>query len=207
MAEAALRSFTAGDGYVWQFRRYEPTGTPRASVVLLHGIQSHGGWYGDTCQGLADNGYSVSFLDRRGCGLNDRGRGDAPSFRRLLDDIAEFLRDQPRPRFLVGISWGGKLAVALQRRHPGLTDGLVLIALAYAHGAGRRSANGCESLRHSSPRGEHFRSRSTIPSCSLLILSGSNSFATIRWPCAKRQGDCCSRAVAWTCICGSPPGT
>ena len=128
MAEAALRSFTAGDGYVWQFRRYEPTGTPRASVVLLHGIQSHGGWYGDTCQGLADNGYSVSFLDRRGCGLNDRGRGDAPSFRRLLDDIAEFLRDQPRPRFLVGISWGGKLAVALQRRHPGLTDGLVLIA-------------------------------------------------------------------------------
>jgi alpha-beta hydrolase superfamily lysophospholipase len=34
----------------------------------------------------------------------------------------------PRPRFLVGISWGGKLAVGLQRRHPGLTDGLVLIA-------------------------------------------------------------------------------
>jgi len=33
-----------------------------------------------------------------------------------------------RPRFLVGISWGGKLAVGLQRRHPGLTDGLVLIA-------------------------------------------------------------------------------
>jgi alpha-beta hydrolase superfamily lysophospholipase len=27
----------------------------------------------------------------------------------------------------VGISWGGKLAVALQRRHPGLVDGLCLL--------------------------------------------------------------------------------
>src|SRR5581483_10476397 len=66
--------------------------------------------------------------DRRGCGLNDRDRGDAPGFRRLLDDIAEFLTSLPRPRFLIGISWGGKLAVGLQRRHPGLTDGLILIA-------------------------------------------------------------------------------
>src|SRR5262249_10667606 len=29
--------------------------------------------------------------------------------------------------FLVAISWGGKLAVALQRRHPGLVDGLALV--------------------------------------------------------------------------------
>ncbi len=128
MAEPALQTFTAGDGYVWRYRRYEPAGAPRAAVVALHGIQSHGGWYGQTCAALAGAGYAVSFLDRRGCGLNERGRGDAPSFRRLLDDIAEFLHTQPRPVFLIGISWGGKLAVGLQRRHPGLTDGLVLIA-------------------------------------------------------------------------------
>ncbi len=128
MAEAALESFTAGDGYVWRYRRYEPAGTPRASVVMLHGIQSHGGWYGDSCGELADQGYAVSFLDRRGCGLNESERGDAPSFRRLLDDVAEFMANQPRPRFLAGISWGGKLAVSLQRRRPGMTDGLILLA-------------------------------------------------------------------------------
>ena len=58
--------------------------------------------------------------------------GDAPSFRRLLDDVAEFLQkarhDSPARPFLVGISWGGKLAVALERRHPGLVNGLILIA-------------------------------------------------------------------------------
>src|SRR6185436_18445788 len=31
------------------------------------------------------------------------------------------------PVFLAGISWGGKLAVALERRHPGLVDGLILL--------------------------------------------------------------------------------
>jgi alpha-beta hydrolase superfamily lysophospholipase len=128
LAEPSLHAFTAGDGHAWRYRQFSPTGPDRAAVVALHGIQSHGGWYVRSCSALADRGYAVSFLDRRGCGLNDRDRGDAPSFRRLLDDIAEYLRTLSGTRFLFGISWGGKLAVALQRRHPGLTDGLVLIA-------------------------------------------------------------------------------
>ena len=121
--------FLASDGYRWHFRRYEPESTPRAEVVILHGIQSHGGWYEHSCRVLASAGFAVSFLDRRGSGRNAERRGDAPSFRRLLDDVAEYLRaPRPAPRtFLTGISWGGKLAVALQRRHPGLVDGLILI--------------------------------------------------------------------------------
>jgi alpha-beta hydrolase superfamily lysophospholipase len=69
--------------------------------------------------------------------LNEQERGDAPGFRRLLDDVAEFLRvvglcggaseTSPPPVFLVAISWGGKVATALQRRHPGLVDGLALL--------------------------------------------------------------------------------
>lgn len=131
MAEPAIETFTASDGYTWRYRRFGRSGateTRRAIVVGLHGIQSHGGWYLESCQSLADAGYDVSFLDRRGCGLNDRDRGDAPSFRRLLDDVAEYLATLPRPRFVMAISWGGKLAVALQRRHPKICDGIILIA-------------------------------------------------------------------------------
>ncbi len=126
----AVETFTAGDGYRLHYRRYPAAGTPRAQVVVLHGIQSHGGWYGYSCGRLSQAGFEVSFLDRRGSGLNAQDRGDAPSFRRLLDDVAEFLRplrSSGLPIFLVGISWGGKLAVALQRRHPGLVDGLALL--------------------------------------------------------------------------------
>lgn len=125
-------TFTAGDGYCWHYRHYAAAGAGRAQVVGLHGIQSHGGWYTHSCQRLAAAGFPVWFLDRRGSGLNAQARGDAPSFRRLLDDMAEFLRQlrqqQPGQKiFLCAISWGGKLAAALPARHPGLVDGLALL--------------------------------------------------------------------------------
>jgi alpha-beta hydrolase superfamily lysophospholipase len=137
-APFSVEEFQAGDGYRWRYRRYSPHGQPRAEVVFIHGIQSHGGWYESTCNQLAQAGYGVSFLDRRGSGLNAPDRGDAPGFRRLLDDIAEYVGKVPRsvpsghsvaklPLFLGAISWGGKLAVALERRHPGLVDGLILL--------------------------------------------------------------------------------
>lgn len=145
----SIEEFAASDGYRWRYRRYTPAGAPRAQVVCVHGIQSHGGWYEHSCARLRDAGFAVSFLDRRGAGLNEQARGDAPSFRRLLDDISEFLEsgvirgDQEAkpatevgssrlrlagtPVFLVAISWGGKLAAALERRHPGLVTGLALL--------------------------------------------------------------------------------
>ena len=128
---ATILEHQASDGYCWHYRRY-PADRPIARVVYLHGIQSHGGWYEGSCSHLAGAGFDVYFLDRRGSGLNEQSRGDAPSFRRLLDDIAEFLQwlkqDHGQARtILVAVSWGGKLAGALQRRHPGLVDALALL--------------------------------------------------------------------------------
>jgi alpha-beta hydrolase superfamily lysophospholipase len=169
-----VETFTASDGYRCHYRRYVPAAerakSPRAHVVCLHGIQSHAGWYEHSCTRLSQAGYLVSFLDRRGAGLNEQDRGDTPSYRRLLDDIAEFLEARewererakgresqvvqdkgaatlplahtatlplsqssspaqlaPLPVFLLAISWGGKLAVAVQHQHPGYVDGLVLL--------------------------------------------------------------------------------
>ncbi len=127
-----LDEYTTSDGYRCRFRRYPAPGAPRAEVVCLHGIQSHGGWYEHSCRRLADADFNVSFLDRRGSGLNHEARGDAPSFVRLLDDVADFLHPlraaSHRPIILLGISWGGKLAAALCRRHPQLIDALALLA-------------------------------------------------------------------------------
>lgn len=130
MAEA-VGTFRASDGYAFYYRHWPAVGRPRARVVFVHGIRSHGGWYGRSCEKLAAAGYEVFFLDRRGAGRNTSGRGDTPSFRRLLDDIAEFILEQRRacgwlPTVLAGVSWGGKLAVGLPYRKPGLVDGLIL---------------------------------------------------------------------------------
>jgi alpha-beta hydrolase superfamily lysophospholipase len=127
-----LSLFPASDGYRFYFRHYPASGVPRARLVFVHGIRSHGGWYVRSCERFAEAGFDVYFLDRRGAGLNTAHRGDAPSFRRLLDDFAEFvqrLRSERGwlPVFVGGVSWGGKLAAGLPYRKPNLVDGLVLL--------------------------------------------------------------------------------
>ena len=125
----------------------------------MHGIQSHAGWYEHSCQRLSAAGFAVSFLDRRGSGANGEARGDTPSFRRLLDDLAEFLRplrqrEPALPIFLAGISWGGKPVVALQRRHPGLCDGIALLCPGFRPqvGPSRKERLGILLSRLVSPR-------------------------------------------------------
>jgi alpha-beta hydrolase superfamily lysophospholipase len=127
-----VTTFRASDGYEFLGRRYPTPGRPTARLVVLHGIRSHAGWYIRSCEGFAAAGYEVHFLDRRGAGANTARRGDAPSFRRLLDDVDEYVAAERRsrpwlPTAVVGISWGGKLAVGLPYRRPGLVQGLVLV--------------------------------------------------------------------------------
>jgi alpha-beta hydrolase superfamily lysophospholipase len=127
-----LATFRVSDGYSFYYRRFAPVGVPRARLVFLHGVRSHGGWYERSCKEFAKRGFEVFFLDRRGSGLNTAHRGDAPSFRRLLDDVAEFVQSLRADRawlpvIVCGISWGGKLAAGLPYRKPGLVDGIVLL--------------------------------------------------------------------------------
>jgi alpha-beta hydrolase superfamily lysophospholipase len=130
--EGDVATFRASDGYRFYFRHFPAIGRPRGRLVFVHGIRSHGGWYTRSCAAFAAAGFEVYFLDRRGAGLNSAHRGDTPNFRRLIDDLAEFvqhLRGEAAwlPVFVGGISWGGKLAVGLPYRKPGLIDGLVLL--------------------------------------------------------------------------------
>jgi alpha-beta hydrolase superfamily lysophospholipase len=132
LGDVTLHTFRASDGYEFYFRRFAAVGPAKARLVFVHGIRSHGGWYEGSCRQFAAAGFEVNFLDRRGSGLNTAHRGDCPSFRRLIDDIAEFIQYLRADRVWLpvvvgGISWGGKLAVGLPYRRPGLIDGLVLL--------------------------------------------------------------------------------
>ncbi|MGC1274775.1 MAG: lysophospholipase [Planctomycetaceae bacterium] len=131
---SALRNFAASDGYEVAYRLWRPAGTPRALVVALHGIQSHSGWYCHSSLRLAEAGYAVAFLDRRGSGRNETARGDTPHADRLVADVVQFVGHLKRdgldriPLVLMAISWGGKLAATVAARRADLFDGLVLLA-------------------------------------------------------------------------------
>lgn len=123
-----IRTFDAADGSALRLRhwRSEPC---RGQVVLLHGIISHSGWYLRTGSRLADAGFSVHALDRRGSGLNLPHRGDVDRFETWIDDVRGYLARLPSgsPRIVLGISWGGLLATAVARRDGACLAGLGLL--------------------------------------------------------------------------------
>ncbi len=120
------------DGYAIHVAVWEAQAPLIGHVVVLHGVQSHSGWYHLLGRKLAEAGYETHFPDRRGSGANKADRGHAPSARRLVLDIVERLEEIRRKNehsriALAGISWGGKLAVITAAHHPELVDSLALI--------------------------------------------------------------------------------
>ncbi|MCX6357974.1 MAG: alpha/beta fold hydrolase [Candidatus Aureabacteria bacterium] len=111
-----IRELQCSDGAKLRFREWLPK-SPKATIVGLHGLRSHSAWYLESCGLLCRKGYRVIFPDRRGSGLNAGRGGGEPRCGRWLDDVGEFARygkaNLPgRPVHLLGISWGGRLAVA-----------------------------------------------------------------------------------------------
>lgn len=126
--------WTMSDGYVVRGRVWPPgDASPRAGVLYLHGIQSHGGWFEPSAADLNAAGLAVMLPDRRGSGLNTAARGDTPSAERLLADLDEhaaaFVKRYALERLAVlGVSWGGKLAVAWLLDRPMVAGALLLVA-------------------------------------------------------------------------------
>ncbi len=135
--EAALAGneleYRTRDGDTLGYIAHTQAGATTA-LVYLHGIESHAGWFAQAATRLAQHGYDVFSLDRRGSGINRENRGYVSGhinhYQILLDDIQDFiapLRRRYRHVFLVGLSWGGKLATAYELEYPQDADGLILI--------------------------------------------------------------------------------
>lgn len=106
------------------------------AFIYVHGIESHSGWFDEAARLLSHRGYPVFCLDRRGSGINRENRGfisgHAGRESDLLEDLHRAVVDlrssgKVGPIYLIGLSWGGKYAVAYDLRHPHEVDGLVLI--------------------------------------------------------------------------------
>jgi alpha-beta hydrolase superfamily lysophospholipase len=106
----------------------------RAAVVYLHGIQSHSGWYEASSRLLAERGAAVYQVERRGSGidrLHERGHVDrAETWLQDVAAAADLARRETGVAsvHLLGVSWGGKLALACAAHRPDLYRSLILAA-------------------------------------------------------------------------------
>ena len=124
------RELTASDGYRLAYRRWNPTGAPRAIIVALNGIMSHSGWFAPLAPGLTAAGCRLVGADRRGSGPNPDARGDAPSAAQLVQDVLAVIeaeREEGVPLLLLGWCWGAALAVGTAVELDDALAGLVLV--------------------------------------------------------------------------------
>jgi alpha-beta hydrolase superfamily lysophospholipase len=126
----------SGDGVRIFVRSWRPGPSPRAVVVICHGVNSHGGQYLWTGRRLAAHGFAVYALDLR-------GRGQSEGERYYVDDVAEYVsdvaaviglaqaRDRGVPVFLLGHSAGGVVACTFALEHQAQLAGLISESFAF----------------------------------------------------------------------------
>ena len=130
----SVETYQVADGKSLGYVQHQSRGKATAALVYLHGISSHAGWFEQAGDLLCASGFDVFCLDRRGSGINRENRGfpsgDVDSHETLLEDIDTFvrpLRERYSEVYIVGLSWGGKLALAYVLGHQQACDGLILI--------------------------------------------------------------------------------
>lgn len=129
-------SFTGQGGLRINFYTWRPPASPRAVIVVNHGVNSHGGQYRWAAERLAAAGFVVHAIDMRG-----RGKSAGPRF--YVDDIAEYTgdlaaliqlakaHDPGLPVFLLGHSAGGVVSCTYALDHQRELAGLVCESFAF----------------------------------------------------------------------------
>jgi acylglycerol lipase len=122
-------SFRNNDGQNIFYRNWRTGSGPKGIVIIVHGLNSHSGYYENFALRLNENGYDVYAIDLRGRGHSDGERYYISDFRGIVEDIDLLIgiaasADPMRPVFLLGHSVGGVFAsvygVDYQRKLRGL---------------------------------------------------------------------------------------
>ena len=82
----------ANDGLEIKCYLYEPKNKPKASVLVVHGMQEHAGRYVEFCEFLTSHGYAVLAPDLRGHGHTAEskqllGHSSGDIYLKTLDDL------------------------------------------------------------------------------------------------------------------------
>ena len=117
-------------------RHWEPDGTPKANLVICHGVNSHGGQYIAAGEEFASRGYAVTALDLRGRGKSDGERFYIESIDEYVADVSLVIEHArglhpDLPMYLLGHSAGGVTSTTYALDYQDRIDGLICESFAF----------------------------------------------------------------------------
>jgi alpha-beta hydrolase superfamily lysophospholipase len=123
-AELTANEWTvpAPGGLVLYGRSWTPAASPRAAILVVHGLGEHSGRYASTAAVLAGAGFAVHALDYRGHGRSEGRRVHVDDVDDYVADVQAGLTEARRRSpgvsvFLLGHSQGGLIALKLALDH------------------------------------------------------------------------------------------
>jgi len=150
------KTFETTDGTKLRWGETGNAAAAKATLVIVPGYTATMSMYPEHVDMLGRRGYHVVGIDMRGQGGSDRYRDSQPEklwvddFKVYSDDLAAFIKTLPKsdnqPIIPMAISFGGHVGVRMAGDHPGLIDGLFLMAPALEPKAGDMSFEQAKNL-------------------------------------------------------------
>jgi len=143
-------------------RSWQPSGSPRAVVVICHGFNSHSGYYTWTGEQLAAHGFAVYALDLRGRGRSEGERFYVEKISDYVHDLATVVtlaktRHPGLATFLLGHSAGGVTSCVYTFDHQGEIAGLICESFAFELPAPDFALAALKGLSHLAPHAHVVR--------------------------------------------------
>jgi acylglycerol lipase len=157
LANASEEKIESAKGLKIFVRSWIPASTPRAVVVVCHGVNSHSGQYLWVGEQFAAAGYAAFALDLRG-----RGKSEGERF--YVEDIADYVSDVANtialaksknpglPVFLLGHSAGGVTSASYVLDHQSELAGFICESFAFQVPAPGFALAAIKGISHIAPR-------------------------------------------------------
>ena len=128
-------AFKTDDGKNIFYRVWKTNNNPRGIVLLVHGLNSHSGYFQNLALRLVANDLEVYAMDLRGRGHSDGERYYIADYRNIIADINELLRiasaQPPLPIFLFGHSAGSVFTSVYASLYQDKLQGMISESIAY----------------------------------------------------------------------------
>ena len=151
-----VESFKVDGGLNIFMRSWRPSANPRGVVIVVHGFNSHSGYYLWAAEQLVAMGLAVHALDLHGRGKSEGERFYVEKFQDYVSDVAAAVslaksRNPALPVFLLGHSAGGIVACLYTIEHQFELSGLICESFAYQVPAPDFALTVLKGLSHLAP--------------------------------------------------------